>query len=317
MLDIKIVNLGKKSLKVLNKEFTVTEKFDGTKLSLVRLDNEWNEDYRKNWIVSFKNQIIFSEEFENLDLDKIKEFSVGISQYKIVHEHLKSIHYKTKNIPKSTEFFIEFLQRKPTLVRDYESSARHKLFLIGYSPISYKLLDSVIITEPEKLNTERNQEFSKILNLDLPTIIYKGRLDNFELFKQGWKHQVIKKRYNNLKDNIKLNEENSYFEFILNLFSTFESTVGGDSEGAVLQGFDEKKGKMVYYKVVKESQYDKTFRLSKKQEFDILEKDAYWSLVREAGERVLEELTLTHSDYKNALKMASNKIYKEIEFNEN
>ena len=72
MLDISILNADKivmdknkkvdteKAHQFLNQNFTVEEKADGTKLTLYRNDRPFNpNDYTKNWIVAYKNQIIW------------------------------------------------------------------------------------------------------------------------------------------------------------------------------------------------------------------------------------------------------------------
>jgi len=105
MLDISILNADKatttdkKLQEFLSKDFKVTEKFDGTKLTLWRNNENWNEDYTKNWVVSFKNQILYKEEFTGIDRVDIKNFSVGISQYALIHDHLEKNHIQNRDFP--------------------------------------------------------------------------------------------------------------------------------------------------------------------------------------------------------------------------
>ena len=77
---------------------TIEEKYDGTKLTLIRNSQDYSKDYRKNWIVAYKSFIIYPEEFENIDRSKIKKESIGISQYAFVHDILKISQDKLKDI---------------------------------------------------------------------------------------------------------------------------------------------------------------------------------------------------------------------------
>ena len=79
MLDISIENADKIKNKeaFLNDFYRVEEKFDGTKLTIFRNDRDWVDDYEENWVIAFKNQILYGGEFESTDRDKTKKFSVG------------------------------------------------------------------------------------------------------------------------------------------------------------------------------------------------------------------------------------------------
>ena len=111
MLDISILNIDKaknKLLALMDVPVTITEKTDGTKLTIVRTNNPFSSEWKRNWIVSYKGSIIYPEDFEGVsqDLEKdIKETSIGISQYKYVFDVLKAAqkNHKTKTIPKNTE----------------------------------------------------------------------------------------------------------------------------------------------------------------------------------------------------------------------
>ena len=138
MLDIsikpllKVVNKPAKALGFIKKHIVAVEKIDGTKLTLIRNDLPFDpRDYSKNWIVSYKGNVIYPSEFFGLEGrdSEIKESAIGASQYKFVHDHLRKIHPRTASIPCDTEFFVEFVQNKPTVTRDY--CVKHGLFLVG------------------------------------------------------------------------------------------------------------------------------------------------------------------------------------------
>ena len=67
------------------------EKFDGTKLSLIRNSESFNkDDYTKNWIVAYKGNIIYPFEFKTVDEKSIFYDSIGCSQYKLFFNELKT-----------------------------------------------------------------------------------------------------------------------------------------------------------------------------------------------------------------------------------
>jgi len=155
MLDISITNADKvvqddpaKIQMFLSQHFTVTQKVDGTKLSLYRNAEPFNaNDYTKNWVVAYKNRIMYPEDFEGIDREQIKTQSIGISQYGLVHDHLRGIQSQLRTIPKNTEFFIEFIQNKPTTTRNYEKF--HALILLAYSPAAAKISGGMLRTQPQ------------------------------------------------------------------------------------------------------------------------------------------------------------------------
>ena len=146
MVDISILNADKAFSKkpvefffqldgqgntISPREFIIEEKFDGTKLTLFRNNEDYDsKDYTKNWIVAYKNSILHPNDFSSGSSKKAKEQGIGMSQYRLVHEHLKKNNRSLKSIPKNTEFFVEFLMRKATLTRDYDN--KHSMILIGY-----------------------------------------------------------------------------------------------------------------------------------------------------------------------------------------
>jgi len=180
-----------------------------TKLSLVRNSEPYNTDYRKNWIVSYKNNIIYSTEFDGIENG---EGSIGTSQYKIVHDHLKKVHPNTKGISENTEFFIEYLMAKPTLTRDY--TTKNGMVLLAYSPTSIQVQHGMIKTQPEGFHTEDREQYAQMLGMKVPKVVYTGVLKDISPSK-GTPTEVladIKRR-------------------LLNV----ESEFGGKTEGVVIE----------------------------------------------------------------------------------
>lgn len=86
----------------------ITEKVDGIKITLFRNDKPFSTDYRDNWIVAYKNKILYPYEFDASDL----KYDFSFRQYSHIFEHLKQHH--NDSIPPNTEFFTEFSMNKPT-----------------------------------------------------------------------------------------------------------------------------------------------------------------------------------------------------------
>jgi len=181
MLDISIKNLDKVKawdmLKFQGLNAKITEKIDGTKLTLIRNDVDFDShDYTKNWIVAYKGNIISPDEFDSAPSDDIiKKHSLGCLQYALVHRWLQKCHAETSYFPKSTEFLLEFVQRKPTLTRDYDR--KFDLFLIGLQRVECFVHGSTLVTFPnEDMNRDRSYltQFAIPMEISLPPLLYTG-----------------------------------------------------------------------------------------------------------------------------------------------
>jgi len=315
MLDISILNADKLILnskkeiddkklnKFLNDNYIVEEKFDGTKLTLWRNEKPWNNDYTKNWVIAFKNQILYSEEFENVDLENVKKHSVGISQYGLVHKHIKSIHNKTKSIPTETEFFIEFIQDKLTTTRDYKN--KHGLYLIASSPASAEIEGGMIKTKSHGFFQDKNLDYSKILKLNLPPVVFEGKINTVSNIEKGIKNNKLKKSWNDNKSSF----DDKPYETIKKTFLEFESELGGKTEGVVL-----KSSSGILYKFLQDDQHDKNVRYAKKMRYQSQPEveSKYWDKIQQITNNLISEtpLKLGHLSYEDILKDLSKEISK-------
>jgi len=280
------INTDRKLTKFLENPFSLYEKIDGTKLTLIRNNIDFDEnDYTKNWIVSYKNIIIYPEEFLGLNGkdELIKNESIGTSQYKLIHNHLRNVHCECESIPKNTEFFIEFAQKKITLTRDYKNIG---LFLIGIKFDSFYLESNgfVYTQDGEPGCTYFNREskiFSKytsILNLFSPRCL---------LVRQTFSIPNISK-----------------FRDFLNRFLQIPSALGGMMEGIIIHSNDK------IYKLLQSDQHDKTARLKKKNKFkmDNDQEKAYWNLIYKTSEKIISNLR-NNSSLSEKLRVVSQSVY--------
>lgn len=252
-----------------------------TKLTLWRNGEDWNEDYEKNWVVAFKNQILYGEEFESTDREKVKKHSVGISQYAFIHDHMKKIHKDTKSFPKNTEIFVEFIQNKLTTTRDYEN--KHGLYIIAYSPATGEVEGGMLKTKPTGFFQEKVTKYSKDLNLNLPPVVFEGKLNSVSNITKGIQNPKLKNAWNKYKDEFISNP----YETVKKTFLEFESVLGGKTEGVVLHS---NKGGI--FKFLQTDQHDKDFRFAKKMKYQA-DKDTetkYWTIINELTQQILNDM---------------------------
>jgi cytidyltransferase-like protein len=132
-LSIKKANLSQQ----LPRSCEVTEKYDGTKLSLLRAGDET--------LLSYKGIIIDPVVFprEKSALDEIREFSCGYSQYALVASDAQG---SFGGCFDGAEMLFEFIQRKPTVLREYDRY--HDLIAIASAASDYLLSGQRVYTLP-------------------------------------------------------------------------------------------------------------------------------------------------------------------------
>jgi len=323
MLDISIQALEKaiKSPKAaaafIRKHIRVVEKIDGTKLTLVRNDTTFDpDDYTKNWIVSYKGNVIYPAEFSGLkkrDKD-IKASALGTSQYKFVHDHLQSVHSGTGSIPVDTEFFIEFVQNKPTVTRDY--AKKHGMFLVGFGQASYAVSKGQIyssanfVDDPEKL-----EEYRQILQLGAFPLVYEGNLSSRSaIFEES---EQLDPRLQALFfknfDGVDFSDPQDILRAAADSFRSLESTLGGQAEGVVITVFNDDMTERQLYKVLAADQHDSEARRAKKERSKGTqeEENLYWNDINALSDELLDQLRseLPGSSTEEMLDALSKKIY--------
>ena len=262
MLDLKLVDVRKLSLRrfaaLSAMNVKVTEKFDGVKCTLYRNTKPFDpNDCASNWVISYKSNIISPFEFDGIEnFEQVHNESIGTSQWSLVYRHLQRAHQFCKTIPCDTEFFVEFVMKKPTLTRDYETTG--SMFLLGYATNVHPIINQFRFTSPNKLfETARLDEFAMKLNLQRPPILHEGSIGDIANF--------------------------------MTRFDKLRSCLGGIAEGIVIET---KAGER--FKLVVADQYDKMVRTEKKDRWrlEALAETEYWANIKRKAEfRVRETIT--------------------------
>jgi len=300
MLDISIKALSKavtnpkKAAEFVRKHIVAVEKVDGTKLTLIRNDQKFDpQDYTKNWIVAYKGNILYPTEFQGLEKREkdIKATALGTSQYKFVHDHLRKIHSGTDEIPLNTEFFVEFVQNKPTITRDY--ARKHGMYLVGFGPTKFAVSkgqlfsSSNFIDSPEELDRYRS-----ILQLGSFPVVFDGNLSSRESILRGCIDKGLRELFTQGFEGTDFSDPTSIVTLASNVFSQLESSLGGPAEGVVLQVGDDDISEKQLLKVLAADQHSKEARGAKQSRFKGTEEEeaAYWRLVNELVDEILDEI---------------------------
>ena len=280
-LDISIENADKSPKKLallVNTSMVVTEKVDGTKLTLIRNSAPYDADPRLNWIVAYKNNVINAEDFAGLTGKhdaEVSTHSVGISQYKFVWDGLKKNQSALKSVPPNTEFFVEFVMRKGTLTRQYLNY--HSMLLIATSPTRYQEKSGKVFSQPSSVDTIHNEHYAKLLGITTPHVLFRGKL----------------------KDAVKSTKPEDMVQELKAKFLDLSSQFGGKMEGVVMQ-FDSGET----FKLVQDDQYDKATRGANKAKLEPTDATSYWNKVRAHAEHHVNVVDPSDNMKKNLEKIS-------------
>jgi hypothetical protein len=301
MLDISIKSLDKaitskkKATDFIKKHVRVVEKIDGTKLTLIRNDEPFDpDDYTKNWIVSYKGRIIYPTEFRGLESrnQEIKASALGTSQYKFVHDHLRKVHSGTGSVPLDTEFFIEFVQNKPTVTRDYGS--KHGMFLVGFGSTGHAVSRGHIYSSAGFENTpELMQKYSSMLQLGEFPVLFEGNFSSPEEILRGSLDSKIKSMFQDKFVDTDFSDPQSIVGLVVSVFSNLQSSLGGAAEGVVLQVGGDDISTQELYKVLSADQHSKEVRGQKKARSRAAtqdEEEAYKAEVTKISREVVRQI---------------------------
>ncbi len=295
-LDVSIKHLkkeittDKKALEFVSKKLQVEEKIDGTKLVIIRTDKDDKEDWYNNWIVAYKGNILYPEEFKYLsdkEKENIKTSSIGISQYAIVFDRLRSIN--ASNVPKNTGFSLEFAQNKETLTRTY--NVTQALFLRSFAPVKYYINKGFVttsLTGAEITDKKRIEQMAKVLGVFTFPIWLSGFINTEVNFRAAIKNKALLNVFEQTQ--IDYSNPMDIVAKFANMVVKVESSLGGLPEGVVITTND---GKL--YKVTQEDQYSLDVRGAKKAQYvmDPEKEKIYQATVREIAKQIISKLDLT------------------------
>lgn len=229
-IDISILNASKYLTSQTRKEafiydkVKVEEKYDGTKVTIVHIDK--TGDYKQDFIVSYKSNIIYPDEFEYTVKSKIRSESISNSQFTYIFDILKKC--DSTSLPLNYEFFVEFLMKTPTSQHKYK---RIGAVLLAYSPCSYEVKFGRLFTKPKGFYTDSRELYAKKLGFDYPRTIFEGNFANFE---RGIKSQELNDIFRTYKNILKIENIDLYIQQISEMLLKMESRYGGNPEGYVL-----------------------------------------------------------------------------------
>ena len=296
MLDISILSAdkyltsSKKIHEFLFDPVTIEAKTDGIKLTVLKVQDTGTID---DYIFSYKNNILYLDEFNYNPLVKIEKESIGASQFKLVFNHFSKL--GKNSIPVNTELQIEYLMSKPTLSSNYEK--KHGMVLIGYSKSSYVAEFGKLKTKNSGMQTEKRDLYAKELQLNTPLKLFNGILGTEQTFNQGILNDTLKNLFQQVRNTLDFNDEETLYSKLKGLFLEIPSKFGGKEEGVVLKFKDK------ILKWQQDYQLDQTARGVIKQKFkedDVSLEETYWKNVR----RVAMELTLNSREQNINLALA-------------
>lgn len=310
MLDISILNVDKelttpeKISEFLEREMQIQEKVDGTKLTIVRNDRDFDpKDVMNNFIFSYKRTILYPEDYEGVDREAAKNASIGDAQYAFVLDHFAKVNSKLKDIPKNTEFFIEYVMDKPTLTRDY--TIKHKMMLIGYASTKWTEKAGLLTTQPGEMENEKVPEFAKLMEIDSPRVILDGKIFPLASLQQSIKDAEFKKLVDKNSKSLRTKDKETYYETLKQCLLDLESRYGGKSEGVVIAFPD---GALL--KILQQDQHSKDVRGSKKERYSMEpeKESSYFLEMKSLSEKILKQLDLKRP-FRELLKELSKKAY--------
>ncbi len=321
-LNISIKNVDKvikdsNAHKLLSQDTEVYGKYDGVKITILRTSTPWdNEKWYKNFIVAYKGNVLYGTEFQDADdSPEVLDKSVGVSQFKLIFNHIEAYWKGWKSLPTNTEFFFEFLMNKPTLTRQY--TKLRELIFIGYSKVNgYTENHGKIATQPVGFFMDNREKFAKIFKVNLPELIFVGKLENLP---KGLNNRAKNYWVEFAKD---FNAGNDFEKWIIirSFFLKLPSLYGSQKEEGVVFHLSSEMGGTTILKIVQDDQYDKELRGSQKAKFkmDWEDEDQYWVNVRSKAEEFIGMVDYTQPLYRT-LKTLSKMIYKDwnVDINHN
>ena len=302
-LDISIQAANKylsndaKKEKFLNTKIEVRHKTDGVKVTLVKKDNTGIAE--QDWIVSYKGNIIYSDEHTFIPKTIIKKNSINNAQFTFVWDHLFKL--RKTNIPIGTELFVEFLINKPTLSSNYKR--KHGMVLIAHTKSTWVEKQGKLITKPSSFDTTKRDIYAKEMKLDVPYLLFEGIMGTQNEFSDGIISKELKSLYRN--SDINWDNQDGILSGLSDLFLSVESYYGNLEEGVVLKYMDNSG---IILKWQQEYQIDQAARAAIKNKYrgDVAYEDDYWKKVNKSVDDIIDDIA--EVELHKALKEVAKKL---------
>ncbi len=270
----KWLSSDKKKAEFISTPVRVEMKYDGVQMTLVYKDN--TGDYTKDWIVAYKGEIQYPNEFNFTSTDNIKKSSIANAQFKLVFKHLEKITPLISGIPKNTEFFIEMLMKKPTLSSNY---TKHGMIIIAASKCSWEDNFGKLKTQ-STFDTSTRDKYSKILDIPAPTVIFDGVLGNQSTFEKSIKVKELKTVYNEFKSSFDWFDSDSIIKSVSEVFLSLDSKYGNHKEEGVVIIYKDGTRILKFQQIYQVDQEARTIIKNKFKENEIENENDYWDKVR-------------------------------------
>lgn len=287
MLDLSIKQLRAKYktveqlLQFLQTPSITEAKTDGVKLTLIKVKDEGNLN---DWIVSYKGQLFYRGEFA-YQSSVGKSLSIGNSQFDQVFDHLESL--GRTSIEPNTEFLIEFVVNKDTVMSEYTKTG--EMILIGYGKSQPVIRYGKVSTNCDRFISKGRERYAQELRIQTPKLLHSGMWHPTSKLISGCRDEELRRKLVDKRNILETLETkpNHYYNLVVDIFLSLESPYGGKDEGLVIETMDG------LFKVQQDYQLDKEQRLNKKLQFiedDIVKEQAYWDDVLEISKVIADSV---------------------------
>ena len=290
----KVLKDKRKLLTFLENHTRVELKLDGVKVQIiVKKDADPTKPYYENFIVAYKGNVLWPEEFDYNDDEEAKA-SIGSSQYKFIWDTLKQA--DITKLPKGYQFFCEYLIKKPTLMSQYTNL--YNLILLAYGPCNYKIENGMLITDNSDFDFDLDEriQYAKALGIQVPPEVFEGVLYPTDNLIKGIKYDQILQNVKNKENEFKNAETDIelYWKLVNNSFLEVKDPFGGKPEGYVFwtDGFPP-------LKIQQEYQLSKEERAKVKAQYkedNPLIEATYWAQVKKLAEDLVAQIPIKSKD---------------------
>ena len=218
------------------------------------------------------------------------------------------MHPGTGEIATGTEFFIEFIQNKPTITRDY--AKLHGLYLVGYGPTKFLVSRGQLhSTASFKNDPVELHKYASILKLGMFPKLFEGNLSSYEAIMQGVVDEGLRRLVSTEMSGIDFSDPLQIVNGMISTFSKVQSSLGGQAEGVVITVGGDDMTPEKLYKVLASDQHSKEARHLKKSRYlgTDDEENSYWKEVNRVVDDVLDRVGT--GDPEQTLKKVSKIVY--------